>query len=109
MESISKAKWTSARIARLGFLVGCGFQAKAIAEDQIIAATPNNVHRQARRFGLSFRDVKKSSIQLVPHLGAKYDAAAARRGIGREDIIKLLLETIAAEPNLLENVLDDGL
>jgi hypothetical protein len=50
-----KSRWTGERIARLGFLLGLGWDAKRVAEDLIIASTPNNVHRQAQRFGLGFR------------------------------------------------------
>ncbi len=49
----AKTSWTAERVARLGFLVGQGFGAKRIAEDPLIASTPNNVHRQAQRFGLA--------------------------------------------------------
>src|SRR5919197_2630100 len=52
---IHKSRWTGERIARLGFLLGLGWDAKRIAEDPIIASTPNNVHRQAQRVGLAFR------------------------------------------------------
>ena len=52
---IQKTHWTGERIARLGFLLGLGWDAKRIAEDPIIASTPNNVHRQVQRFGLGFR------------------------------------------------------
>ena len=52
---IRKSRWTGERIARLGFLLGLGWDAKRIAEDPIISSTPNNVHRQAQRFGLAFR------------------------------------------------------
>ena len=45
---IRKSRWTGERIARLGFLLGLGWDAKRIAEDPIISSTPNNVHRQAQ-------------------------------------------------------------
>ena len=49
---IRKSRWTGERIARLGFLLGLGWDAKRIAEDPIISSTPNNVHRQAQRLSL---------------------------------------------------------
>jgi hypothetical protein len=42
---IHKAHWTGERIAR-GFFLGLGWDAKRVAEDPIIASTPNNVFRQ---------------------------------------------------------------
>ena len=74
----------------------------------MIASTPNNVHRQAQRFGLAFRDSKPTLLRLPPDAEARYDAAAERRGVTREAVIRLLLLTAGAEPNLLDNILDDG-
>jgi hypothetical protein len=106
--SRAKTPWTTERVARLGFLVGQGFAAKRIAEDPMIASTPNNVHRQAQRFGLAFRESKPTFPRLPPEAAARFDAAAERRGVTRETLIQLLLLTAGAEPNLLDNILDDG-
>ncbi len=103
-----KTIWTAERGARLGFLVGQGFAAKRIAHDPLIASTPNNVHRQAQRFGLAFRDATATCLRLPPDATANVDAAADKRGVTRETLIKLLVTTAAAEPNLLDNILDDG-
>jgi hypothetical protein len=106
--SKQKTIWTAERIARLGFLVGQGFAAKRIAHDPLIASTPNNVHRQAQRFGLAFRDANATSLRLPPEATVHVDAAAEKRGVTRETLIRLLVTTAAAEPNLLDNILDDG-
>ncbi len=103
-----KTVWTADRIARLGFLVGQGFAAKRIAGDPLIASTPNNVHRQAQRFGLAFREAMAATLRLPPEAAARYDAAAEKRGLTREALIRLLVMTAAAEPHLLDNILDDG-
>jgi len=105
--TIEKTSWTTARVARLGFLVGQGFGAKRIAEDPLIASTANNVHRQAQRFGLAFRDASATALRLPPDAAARYDDAAAKRGLTREALIRLLLLVAADEPNLLDNILDD--
>ncbi len=105
--SKQRTVWTSDRIARLGFLVGQGFAAKRIADDPLIASTPNNVHRQAQRFGLAFREAT-TPLRLTPEAAAHYDAAAEKRGLTRESLIRLLVMTAAGEPNLLDNILDDG-
>lgn len=103
-----KTVWTATRIARLGFLIGQGFAAKRIADDPLIASTPNNVHRQAQRFGLAFREAMAMALRLTPEAASHYDAAAEKRGLTREALIRLLVMTAAAEPNLLDNILDDG-
>ena len=106
---IRKSRWTGERIARLGFLLGLGWDAKRIAEDPLITSTPNNVHRQAQRFGLAFRAAAAAmALRLPPEAASHFDAAAAKRGLTREAMIRLLLLEIAAEPNLLDNILDDG-
>ena len=74
-----RRRWTSERIARLGFLLGLGWDAARVAADPIIASTPNNVHRQAQRFGLAFRTASTASL---PASATRYfDAAAERRGL----------------------------
>ncbi len=106
---IHKSRWTGERIARLGFLLGLGWEAKRIAEDPIICSTPNNVHRQAQRFGLAFRAAAAThTLRLPPEAATHFEEAAAKRSLTRESMIRLLLLEIAADPNLLDNILDDG-
>jgi len=104
-----KARWTGERIARLGFLLGMGWDARRIAEDPLIASTPNNVHRQAQRFGLAFRAAAAAVALRLPADAANlFDAAAAKRCLTREAMIRLLLLIVGADPTLLDNILDDG-
>lgn len=110
-----KTRWTSQRIARLGFLVGQGFPAKQIAADPVIAAEPASVQRQATRYGLALRDVlpppaaAQRCLSGLPAAAAKcYEGAAKKRGLTRDALIRLLVMTAATEPNLLDNILDDG-
>jgi hypothetical protein len=106
---IQKARWTGERIARLGFLLGLGWDAKRVAADPIIASTPNNVHRQAQRFGLAFRAAAAAmALNLPPAATSYFDAAASKRSLTREAMIRILLLEVAADPNLLDNILDDG-
>jgi hypothetical protein len=104
-----KTRWTSERIARLGFLIGQGWDAKKVASDPVIASSANNVHRQAQRFGLAFRERTGGPFHLPGEAAALYDTAAARRGLTREGLIKVLLVTAAADDGLIDNILDDGL
>ncbi len=106
---IHRTHWTGERIARLGFLLGLGWDVNRVAEDHIIAATPNNVFRQVQRFGLGFRAAAAAlSLQLPPDATSHFEAAAFKRGLTREAMIHKLLLEIAADPNLLDNILDDG-
>jgi hypothetical protein len=107
---IHKSRWTGDRIARLGFLLGLGWDAKRISEDPVISSTPNNVHRQAQRFGLAFRAAAAAtSLRLPPDAASYFDLAAEKRGLTREAMIRVLLNEVASDPNLLENILDDGI
>lgn len=115
MDAATKAKkrtsrWTSERIARLGFLIGAGWEPKRIAQDPIIHSTISNVHRQALRFGLSFLTAKyiASTFWLSGISSEVYDKAAFKRGLTREALIRLLLTIISKEPCLLDNIIDDG-
>src|ERR1700726_4827471 len=106
---IHKSHWTGERIARLGFLLGLGWDAKRVAEDPIIASSPNNVFRQAQRFGLGFRAAAAAlSLQLPPDGTSHFEAAASKRGLTGQAMIHNLLLEVAADPNLLDNILDDG-
>jgi len=105
---IHKSRWTGERIARLGFLLGLGWDAKKIAEDPIISSTPNNVHRQAQRFGLAFRAAAAAmSLRLPSEAASRFEAAAAKRSLTREAMIKLVLLEVASDPHLIDNILDD--
>jgi hypothetical protein len=75
LDLIPKTRWTAERIARLGFLIGLGWEAKRVADDPLIVSTPNNVHRQAQRFGLAFRAVPASPLRLPPDAAETYNAA----------------------------------
>ena len=80
---IRKARWTGERIARLGFLLGLGWDARRIAAAAI-------------------------ALRLPPEAASLYDAAAAKRSLTRESMIRLLLLVVATDPALLDNILDDG-
>jgi hypothetical protein len=103
-----KIRWTVERVARLGFLIGQGFDAIRVADDPLIDTTPNNVHRQAHRFGLAFRDHSPAVVNLPPEAAFIYDVAAEKRGVTREALIRQLVLTAGRDASLLQNVLDDG-
>jgi hypothetical protein len=102
-----KRQWTGERVARLGFLLGLGWDAKRVAVDPIIASTPNNVHRQAQRFGLSFRAAHTLSLGLSALALRRFENAAARRGLTCEALAQLLLREVANDSHLIDNILDD--
>jgi hypothetical protein len=101
---VRRGRWTGERIARLGFLIGLRWDCKRVAEDPIIASTPNNVFRQAQRFGLAFRAAKVAVTRDVTPL----DAAALKRGVTPQELIDKLFDVIAADPVLIDNILDDA-
>jgi hypothetical protein len=100
-------RWPAKRVARLGFLVGQGNDAARVARDPLIASTTGNVHRQARRFGLAFRDATPA-IRLPPQVARRCDAAAAKRSLTREELCRLLLIAAGSDDGLIDNILDDG-
>ena len=100
-----RTRWSSLRVARLGFLVGRGWDAKRVAGDPVIASTPNNVHRQAQRFGLAFRDA--TALRLPNDVAARFDAAAGRRGLTRDGLIRSILVAAGSDAALIDNILDD--
>ena len=100
-----RTRWSASRIARLGFLIGQGWDAKRIAGDPLIASTPNNVHRQAQRFGLAFREAV--GLRLPADVGGRLDSAAAKRGLTREGLIRSLAVAAGSDAALLDNILDD--
>ena len=106
--SAIKTAWPVERVARLGFLVGQGWQAERIASDPAIATTTNNVNRQVQRFGLSLRAAKAGILPLPEEHAAVFDGAASRRGKTRAQLVCQLLSMVAAEPVLIDNILDDG-
>jgi hypothetical protein len=67
------------------------------------------VFRQAQRFGLGFRAAAAAlALQLPPEAASQFGAAASKRGLTGETLIHNLLLEVAADPNLLDNILDDG-
>ena len=97
--------WTRDRVARLGFLIGLGLDAEGIAHDPAVDSSPGNVRRQANRFGLTLREADER--RLPPEICARLDAAARRRGLGREALIRALVLAAGSDPSLLDNILDD--
>ncbi len=101
-----RTRWSFERVARLGFLVGQGLDAKRVADDPMIASTSNNVHRQAQRFGLAFREA--AGLRLPQEVIARFDAAAAKRGLSRDGLVRILLVAAGSDGSLIDNILDDG-
>ncbi len=102
----TRTPWSFDRIARLGFLVGQGFDARYIASDPMIASTHNNVHRQVNRFGLAFREA--IALRLPQQALDRLDAAAVKRRLTRGGLMRAVLLAAASEDTLLDNILDDG-
>jgi hypothetical protein len=95
-------EWTEKRIARVGFLIGLGWNCRMIAEDRKIATSEENLYRQVSRLELSFREASQIRKMQKPFLDA-----AEKRGITEATLRKRLLDEIAADPVLIDNILDD--
>ena len=109
LETVDSRKWNASRAARLGFLIGMGCEAARIAKDPLITSTVASVQRQANRLGLSFREADEMGKMVLPlQTTDQLDIAAAKRGLTREGIIRLMLLVVGREPVLIDNILDDG-
>ena len=84
--------------ASLGFLAGLGWTAKKIADDPLIRSTPNNVYRQAARFGIALSDGPQGhvSVRLPVANMAVVDRAAAALEITHNNHVRR--RKIAAKP-----------
>jgi len=103
-----RTQWRAERIGRLGLLIGLGWDVQTIAEDPLIKSTKWNVYRKAQRLGLSIQGAAMAMPlrlptatidQLRPH--------AERRNMTVQGLVKALTVIIAADPSLVDNVLDD--
>lgn len=105
---VPKSRWTQDRVARLGYLVGLGWPAERIAKDPLINTQVRNVHRQVMRFGLSFREAKVTNSNSVSSkTRSVLDLEAEKRGMTPEKFIGYVMNVLANEPTLLNNILDD--
>ncbi len=93
--------WTKQRVARLGYLVGLGWDAKRIAADPFVQSTPNNIHVQAGRCGLSLRAARDEGIKVPAAIAGAYDRHARARGVTREALIVRLLTAAVDRVDLL--------
>lgn len=107
-EHTHKMHWTNDRIARLGYLCGIGWDTEATAIS--IGTSPGNIRRQASLCGLSFRSRDALLIIEVPKQEHSFFSNAARkRNITRDELIAHMLNIIATDKNLLDNIMDDDL
>ena len=95
-----RQRWTGERIARLGFLAGLGWTAKKIADDPLIRSTPNNVYRQAHRFGIALSDGPQGQVRVrLPMANmAVVDRAAVAAGITCDAYVRRWMVAATVEP-----------
>ena len=103
--STPRTRWSFQRVARLGFLVGQGLDARQVTGDPMIASTSTNVHRQVQRFGLAFREA--TPPRLPASIASRLDVAAAKRALSRDGLIRSLVIAAASDDGLIDNILDD--
>jgi len=98
--------WTEKRIARLAFLVGVGRRARDIAIDMDVSE--NSVFHQAARLTLHFRTVPNALIILLSPVACEtFTKAAESRRMTPEKLLTIIAEICAAEPHLIQNILDE--
>ncbi len=111
-------KWTPERVARLKNLIELGLRPEVIAKDPLINTTAESVSRKARRLRIAFAPSDRPAFSTIANDAAAkasskayihFDAAARKRGLSRVALARRLLREIAADPVLIENVLDDGM
>ena len=106
---ISRSRWTSTRLVKLGFLIGRGHDAKTIAAHRDIESTSHAVTEEARRHGYVFREDREAGIHV--ELRAKVlrglEREARRRHLQPHELASALLILLAEDETLLANVLDD--
>jgi hypothetical protein len=100
-----RTSWSALRLARLAFLVGAGCDSREIARDPAISATPATVRAQARRVGLTMRAA--AGFRLPYAVLSRYESAATRRGLKRDDLLRLILINAGSDDALIDNILDD--
>ena len=90
--------WSAPRLARLGYLVGIGWDAARIAADPIVRSSAGEVHRMTNDLGLRFRrPVEGSPLNLDGKRMAYFDASARPRRLPTEALLRKLGEAIADE------------
>ncbi len=102
----SRSSWSGARLARLAFLIGAGCDSREIARDPAVSATPATVRAQARRVGLTLRAA--AGFRLPYAVMSRFESAATRRGLKRDDLLRLILINAGSDDALIDNILDDN-
>ncbi|MGA9136985.1 MAG: hypothetical protein WBZ39_03495 [Methylovirgula sp.] len=98
--------WSNDRIAMLGFLVGRGWDSKAIAE--ALRVSPGAVYKCVRRLGLRFRGgLEVLVVELDPYEISALKGIAAKMNLTPIELAAKILKICAKEPDLVANILDE--
>ena len=98
--------WSKERIAKLGFLVGRGWDSKAIAE--ALRVSPGAVYTCVRRLGLRFRGGSEVLVvELDPYEISALKSTAAKLNLTHVELAAKILKICAKEPDLVANILDE--
>ena len=102
-------KWSERRVARLGFLVGLGWDAARIARDPTVRCETGEVHRQVAALGLTMREtVSGTPYNLDGKRMAFFEASARRRRLPTEALLRKILEGVDEE-RAIDLILDPAL
>jgi len=73
------AKWSSFKVARIGYLLGQGYNSVAIAKKLDDTTTPDVIRNMVRYWGLSQPKGRGASTSVTIHLDAKVRAKLERQ------------------------------
>ena len=103
-EQVHRQAWTDERKARLGFLAGRGYTAKAIAEDALVRSTEGAVFKQAQRLNVALSIVAPGQLtirRLPASTVAAIDRGAQQAQLTREAFASRLLIAAAEDQHQL--------
>ena len=102
------ARWTPDRVARLGFLAGCGFTVASIMSDGLVAARSKRaVRTDASRWHVPIGGDGGLPVALSPPISAGSTPAARAHGTTSAELALTVLRIVVRD-NLSEAVIDDG-
>lgn len=104
-------RWPVTRLTHAAFLYGQGRTLEQIAADLFIQSNERGVRRALKRAGVYVgADLPpgQHSYDLDRRRADILESAAAKRGVTLPVFVRKVLEILADDPALLDNVLDDG-
>ena len=101
-------RWPVNRVARAAWLAGAGKSSAEIAADTFVQSTAGSVERALNTVGLRKPEPHlRATVQLPADITGIEKAAKARKQTPAQ-LLERITATLAAEPALIDNIIDDG-